>query len=108
LLFSTSREAKLDPRLRASGRLIGFEFQGESYPLSPPTVFYDWLYLNALYRHIEWHRELMLYSGFSDIEFNPAKSINCQAKSAAAFAALKMREELEDALESFSAFRAYF
>src|SRR5262249_18781 len=108
LLFASSREAKSDPRLRASGRLIGFEYQGDRFPLSPPTVFYDWLYINALYRHVEWHKEVMQCSGFTDIEFNPAKSINCQARSAAAFVALKARDEIEDALDSFSIFRSYF
>jgi Aldo/keto reductase family len=41
------------------------------------------------YRHPDWftHREwlerLYRYAGFTDIEFNPSKSINCQARSCA-------------------------
>ncbi len=37
-----------------SGRLIGVKFDGETYPTSPATVFYDWLYFKALYHHREW------------------------------------------------------
>ena len=41
------RDAKRDPRLRESGALIGFDFQGIRFPLEPRTAFYDWVH-NAL------------------------------------------------------------
>lgn len=104
LYEKTSREAKKDDRLKGSGRLIGFIFEGEEFPLSPPTAFYDWLYINALYAHRDWLRRLDRMAGFTDIEFNPAKSINCQARSCALFVALSMRDRLDDALQSFGAF----
>ncbi len=47
LLEVTPRAAKKDERLKTSGRLIAFEYEGVRYPLEPKTVFYDWLYLNA-------------------------------------------------------------
>jgi uncharacterized protein DUF6977 len=50
------REVKRDPRLRESGRLIAFEFDGVSFPLEPKTVFYDWLYVTFLYPWREWAR----------------------------------------------------
>jgi hypothetical protein len=34
--------------------MIAFEFEGERYPISPMTVFYDWLYFKALYPHGDW------------------------------------------------------
>ena len=37
------RTAKRDPRLKESGRLTGFLFEGFRFPLEPKTVFYDWL-----------------------------------------------------------------
>ena len=44
----SSREAKMDERLRESGELVAFNFCGEDFPIEPKTAFYDWLYLTAL------------------------------------------------------------
>lgn len=96
-----SREAKLDERLQTSGKLVAFEFDGRRYPLSPPTAFYDWLYIRALYPHRKWLERLSGYRGFTDIEFNPARSINCQARACAVFVALAARGYLELAVSSF-------
>lgn len=100
----TSREAKKDERLKNSGRLIGFSFENSDFALSPATAFYDWLYINALYSHREWLRRLDKLMGFTDIEFNPERSINCQARSCALFVALEQRGELDEAIQSFGAF----
>jgi hypothetical protein len=106
LFFVESRMAKRDPRLKESGRLVGFHFQDHDYPLSPPTAFYDWLYLLALFPHREWLTRLQTYTGFTDIEFNPERSLNCQARSFATFQALWAREILEEAMTSFDRFQA--
>lgn len=102
------REAKRDPRLRTSGSLKGFEFDGFQFPLKPTTVFYDWLYLNAIFPHRQWLKNRvdgeMRYDGFSDIEFNPSKSINCQAKSCALFVSLMREDKLENYLATPSQF----
>jgi hypothetical protein len=47
LYWKDSREAKRDPRLRESGKLVRFEFEGDIYPTSPAIVFYDWLYFQS-------------------------------------------------------------
>ena len=104
LYHVSSREAKRDPRLKDSGRLIGFHFEHEDYPLSPSTIFYDWLYVNALFLHREWLERLQQCAGFTDIEFNPHRSVNCQARSCATFVALEKRGLLDCAIESFGAF----
>lgn len=88
LLAGTARDAKTDPRLRDSGRLIGFRFGGEDWPLDPCTAFYDWLYLTALAEHPDLAGQLSQYEAFTDIEFNPEKSLNCQARSAALYVSL--------------------
>ena len=44
------------------------------------------------------------YAGFTDIEFNPRRSINCQARSAALFLSLMKRGALDAALQSPSSF----
>jgi len=98
------RTAKRDPRLRDSGRLIAFEFMGLRFPLEPRTVFYDWLYIGAIFPHREWLSCLSRFVGFTDIEFNPGRSINCQARSVALFFSLKSRQLLEDAMKSQQSF----
>jgi hypothetical protein len=104
LLSSSPRDAKRDPRLTNSGRLVGFRFFGQAWELQPPTAFYDWLYLNALRKRQDYARQLTAYSAFTDIEFNPDRSINCQAYSAALFRSLQARGELDSALESKETF----
>lgn len=91
----SSREAKKDVRLRNSGELIGFNFLGENFPTIPRTAFYDWLYLNALVQNPNLARELLRYNAFTDIAFNPQKSINCQARAAALFTALSRMGEVD-------------
>jgi hypothetical protein len=99
------REAKRDLRLQKSGRIIGFDFDGFRFPTEPKTAFYDWLYITAIFEHRDWLKpRLSQYVGFTDIEFNPAKSINCQARSCALFAALLSSSLLEGAVESPTAF----
>jgi hypothetical protein len=95
-----AREAKKDRRLKESGKLIAFEFEGARWPLEPKTAFYDWLYTNIIYPHREWAQKLYHYDGFSDIEFNPFRSINCQARSIALFLSLMKRRELDEAVLS--------
>ena len=98
------RVAKGDLRLRDSGRLIHFELEGLKFPLHPKSVFYDWLYANAIFPEREWLRRLGQLDGFTDIEFNPEKSINCQARSCALFVALEKRNLLDEAMNSFENF----
>lgn len=102
-----SRGAKKDKRIRQSGQLIGFDFFGQEWPLVPKTAFYDWLYLSALRPHQKYltrSSRLFKYKGFTDIEFNPAKSINCQARTCASLISLLKLKSLDDALESQSDF----
>ena len=88
LLHVSPKEAKRDERLRSSGRLISFRFEGQDFPLLPQTAFYDYLYLNALLENEKLAKIALEYDAFTDVEFNPDKSINCQAKAAATFVSL--------------------
>lgn len=105
LYHMDSRSAKLDPRLQNSGKLTGFQLLGRQYPLSPPSVFYDWLYANALLPHRTWLLRLHQFVGFTDIEFNPQRSLNCQARACALFVALERRGLLDTAMSNFDNFR---
>lgn len=97
----TSIEAKKDTRLKTSGNIIGFEFEGNFWDNEPKTAFYDWMYINALYKNNrEVVNELVKYESFSDIEFNPNKSINCQARTCAVLVSLVKLDLIDEALES--------
>lgn len=98
------RSAKRDDRIKSSGRIVGFKFRGEEYPNNPPTAFYDWLYMNAVYSKQEILNRISFYDGFTDISFNPEKSLNCQARSCALISSLSRRDKLDDAVESFGEF----
>ncbi|MDT8898723.1 hypothetical protein QYE77_10620 [Thermanaerothrix sp. 4228-RoL] len=99
LYLAPSKVAKKDPRLSSNGKLIGFRFLEEDFPAEPLTAFYDWLYLNALYKNQSLARELLNYKGFTDIAFNPKKSLNCQARSAALYVALYKNKEIEKVIQ---------
>lgn len=83
LLQALPKEAKRDKRLRDSGSLIAFRCQGEDFPLSPPTVFYDYIYIAAVKESLtpDDIRMISNFNYFTDIEFNPARSINTQART---------------------------
>ncbi|HFU76384.1 MAG TPA: hypothetical protein ENK66_09080 [Arcobacter sp.] len=101
LYGKTSIEAKKDKRLKESGNITGFEFEGEYWDNEPKTAFYDWIYINALYRNRQdLVDELLKYSAFSDIEFNPKKSLNCQARTCAILVSLVKQDLIDEALSS--------
>ena len=102
-----SRAAKKDIRLRESGSLTGFSFFSFQFPLIPRTYFYDWLYINALIQNTNLSISILEYNGFSDIEFNPKKSINCQAHAVALYISLHKLGVLDSALESPDNFLKY-
>lgn len=99
LIKKNSVEAKKDPRLRSSGDLVCFMHKGEEWPLEPKAYFYDWIYMNTLDQYKDLTEEIVKYDAFTDIEFNPAKSINCQARSAALYVSLYRRGVLKYALK---------
>ena len=98
LLSKTPIEAKKDSRIKDSGRIIGFKYQGINYPSIPKTLFYDWIYCQALYSDKELMSSIINYDFFTDIEFNHEKSLNCQARSAAIFVSLYQKGLLEECL----------
>lgn len=100
LMDGSPIDAKRDARLQESGHLIGFRFFEQDWPLEPMTAFYDWIYINALHQRSALAEEVLDYDAFTDIAFNPQKSINCQAGAVALFVSLKRRSLLEKALKS--------
>lgn len=81
-------------------RLRGFSYAGEMWPLMPVSLFYDWLYCTALVHHTTLTQRLLSYNAFTDIEFNPEKSVSCQAAAAAYYCSLHAFGVVEPLLKS--------
>lgn len=105
LFDSPSIISKKDSRLSSSGHLRKFDLLGNEFPTNPKTFFYDWLYINAVSQNKKLLSKLSEYSAFTDIAFNPEKSINCQARSAAICVSLLKKGLLAAALESKETFK---
>lgn len=100
LMVREPKEAKRDHRLRSSGDLVCFEFAAVRWPLEPTYAFYDWLFMRALADTGLEPWRLSEFDGFTDIEFNPQRSLNTQAHACALVAALLANGELTRSLES--------
>ena len=105
LLDEPSIKAKRDERLKNSGRIIAFQIDGKTFETEPKTYFYNWLYINTLHLHGELTEQLVGYDAFTDIAFNPQKSINCQAEAAAIYVSLAKQGLLHEALKDKNSFR---
>jgi len=92
LTWEDGRAIKAAVREYSDVPLEGFIFEGQRWELTPTTAFYDFLYLRALCDTLVEQPELGdalgEYVGFTDIAYNPKKSLNCQARSCALFVAL--------------------
>jgi len=104
LLDVTSRQAKKDERLKNSGKIIKFFINGLTFKTEPKTYFYNWLYINTLHLYDELTEQLTDYNAFTDIAFNPQKSINCQAEAAAIYVSLQKQGLLQEALKNKDTF----
>lgn len=98
------REAKRFIREGNFGNLVNFALEGQKFPLSPMNAFYDWLYIRSLVDHAEWISRNVHYEAFTDIEFNPAKQVNCQARAFAEYLTLLKQGRLSEVANDFSVF----
>lgn len=108
LLNKTAREAKKDERLKTSGNLTKFSLNNEDWKLEPKTYFYDYIYLSALNKNKKLCEQLMEFDVFTDIEFNPQKSFNCQARSVAIAVTLLKNNLLDKFLNDKNLFKTVY
>lgn len=99
LLEVASCQAKKDERLKNSGKIQKFVFGEKEFPFYPKSLFYNYIYISALFENEELLDILLQYDSFTDIEFNPKKGISSQAQAAAICVALinlGWKEEMRD------------
>lgn len=94
ILNLNSYDAKKDERLKNSGGLIGFEFEGSEWNVTNSPNFYDYLYIRAL-TDFEDKKLIQEFDCFTDIAFSQTSlkyknnlSFNCQARSVAIYLGL--------------------
>ena len=107
LLYKSPTEAKKDERLKSSGKIIAFRpfgKQEKEWDANPISAFYNWIYINALMQHSEYHQQLLNYQAFTDIEFNPKKSLNCQAYATSLFCSLYKNDLLDEVMKTPQSF----
>ena len=85
--------------------LLGFRLFDQSWPLVPCSLFYDWIYAHALCSHPDLLEQARAFSAFTDIAFNPKRSLACQAGALARVIFLLERDLLDQALASPENFR---
>ena len=94
---------RLEAHEGAVFHLTGFAHNGRTYPLVPAEGFYFYIYAWALCRFFRTgNRDIFSYRAFTDISFNPKKSVNCQA-AALAFYLSWLRCDAEGLVASLKA-----
>jgi hypothetical protein len=74
-------KAKRDPRHKSSGVFKGYQYKDLFWEAEPKTAFYDYIYVQAVIEKFGTDLNFGQFNWFTDIEFNPKKSINCQARA---------------------------
>ncbi len=108
LLNVTPVEAKRYEKLKTSGELTKFVLNGEEWPLEPKTMFYDYIYIKSLLSNKNLCEQLLNFDTFTDIEFNPKKSFNCQARSVAICVSLLKSRRIHDYLQDKDLFKEIY
>ena len=103
-----AREVRQAIKCHAGQALVAFDLHGVRWPLEPRQSFYCWVYCQTLHRNPRLAAALGSYDCFTDIEFNPSRSVNCQAYAVALYAALARTGRLKQALAAPAAFLALF
>ena len=95
LYFVEPKLAKRDERLKNSGKLVSFVYDNIEWSLIPKTAFYDYIYIKALVQTKGTEIDLREYDWFTDIELNPEKSINCQARALTLYKLMQIENVFE-------------
>lgn len=103
LYTKVGRDAKQTAKyLHSQYELVGFNWDGVDYPLEPTTVFYDYLYIQALLRNFGDKLNLDDYDVFADVQLGQGSNA-CQARAVCEYKLLK-QTNLFDVLDTFESF----
>ncbi len=98
-MTDSPQDWKTERRLRLSGPMIGYSLFDIDYPKHPQDIFFDYVYIRALMDNPDLADAIMDYEAFSDIEFNPERSLTCQARAAAMYVSLRKEDQLDQCVD---------
>lgn len=104
LKYRLPKEAKQFINDTEHGDLKYFEYNNQIFPLEPKSIFYDYLYIQALIAMNIKDDELLNSDIFTDIEFNEKKQYNCQARAMCIYVSLIRQNLLEEAMKDLESF----
>lgn len=103
----TVEEIYQSSKVFENGKIVKFKFGTTEFPNTPYGMYYDYLYMIALYQNKELHEKLKQYNIFTDIKFNPNKSLNTQARAVSIFKTL-LSNDMIDIITKRSEFEEYY
>lgn len=102
------KEAKKYMNANPSGNLIAFQYKNKRYDLNPKSMFYDYLYIQALQQHPNISKQIIQYDIFTDIEYNYKKQVNCQARACAIYCYLLRHNVVDYYLSDINHFKLLY
>lgn len=108
LIKAMPRDAKKYVSEHSDIPLIKFRYDNQDYPLIPKSMFYDFIYIQALCEHKELADQLLNYDIFTDIEFNEKRQVNCQARSCALYVYMKRKNLIDYYMSSIEHFKELY
>ena len=81
-----------------AGAIVAYRLGHDEWGLNPTRAFYNWVYCRALHKNKKLIEELSGYTCFTDIAFNPQKSLNCQAYAISLYLSLVANGVADEAL----------
>ena len=88
--------------------LIKFNYKGMDFPLVPRSLFYDYIYIQALVKSKKDFSYVKDFDIFTDIEFNEKKQINCQARACAIYSYLLRNNQVDYYISSIENFKKLY
>ena len=99
-LTKTGKEIKKLVHQADLGKISLYQYGQNFWPAEPVESFFTWLYIQGLMQREGTIEQLAEYDGFTDIYFNPKKTINCQARAAAQAVSMYRMGRLDEIMSS--------
>ena len=87
--------------------IVEFKYNITVFEKDPYSMYYDYIYMLGLYGNKDLLIELSKYDVFTDIEFNPSRQLNTQARAAAIWNTL-YRNNMIYILKDKDEFKKYY
>lgn len=88
-------------------KIVGFKYGNIEFSNKPYGMFYDYIYMRALLQNPQFYTEIKNYNIFTDVEFNPYRQLNTQARAIAIFKTLYDTNNL-DILNDLDKFKKFY